>query len=73
MFLHPLAETYAELVKLVHQKGTYSYILSASNSFGKNIFPRAAALLDVPPVTDVIEVVGPRIFVRSFSLILLFG
>ncbi|CAA6654262.1 unnamed protein product [Spirodela intermedia] len=64
MFLHPVAETCAELVKLVHQMGSYSYIIAASNSFGKNLIPRAAALLDVSPITDVIEVPEPRIFVR---------
>lgn len=68
MFLHPVAETCAELVNLVHQKGSYSYIIAASNSFGKNIIPRAAALLDVSPITDVIEVPDPRIFVRFFFL-----
>ncbi|XP_078440882.1 electron transfer flavoprotein alpha [Wolffia australiana] len=64
MFLHPVAETYGELVKLVYQKGGYSYIIAASNSFGKNIMPRAAALLDVSPITDVIEVLGSKTFVR---------
>lgn len=62
--MHPLAEPWAELVRLVQQKGSYSYVVAASNSFGKNVMPRAAALLDVSPVTDVIEISEPRIFVR---------
>ncbi|KAM0947683.1 putative acryloyl-CoA reductase (NADH) [Dioscorea sansibarensis] len=61
---HPLAETWAKLIHLVQQKDGYSYIMAATSSFGKNILPRAAALLDVSPVTDVVEISEPRLFVR---------
>ncbi|KAF6142656.1 hypothetical protein GIB67_015142 [Kingdonia uniflora] len=61
---HPLAEPWAELVHLVQQKGSYSHIITSSSSFGKNILPRAAALLNVSPVTDVVEISGPRLFIR---------
>lgn len=61
---NPLAEPWAEVVRLVQQKGSYSYIVAASNSFGKNVLPRAAALLDVQPITDIIEISEPRRFVR---------
>lgn len=61
---HPLAEPWAELVHLVQQKGGYSHIIAASNSFGKNVLPRAAALLDVSPITDVIDISGSQLFVR---------
>nr|GMD58011.1 electron transfer flavoprotein subunit alpha, mitochondrial [Ipomoea batatas] len=64
-FSNPLAEPWAKLVHLVHQKGGYSHIISASSSFGKNILPRAAALLDVSPITDVTEISGPNLFVSS--------
>ncbi|KAI3504438.1 hypothetical protein L1887_25907 [Cichorium endivia] len=63
-FKHHLAEPWAKLVHLVQQKGEYSHIVAASGSFGKNILPRAAALLDVSPVTDVTEISEPRTFVR---------
>ncbi|RAL40974.1 hypothetical protein DM860_008672 [Cuscuta australis] len=63
-FTNPLAEPWAKLVQLVHQKGSYSHIISASSSFGKNILPRAAALLDVSPITDVTEISGSNLFVR---------
>lgn len=63
-FTYPLAEPWAKLLHVVHKKGNYSHIVTASDSFGKNILPRAAALLDVSPITDVIEVSGSHLFVR---------
>ncbi|KAJ6332800.1 hypothetical protein OIU77_008784 [Salix suchowensis] len=63
MFIYQL-ETWARLVQLVQQKGEYSHIITASNSFGKNILPRAAALLDVSPITDVIAISSSNQFVR---------
>lgn len=64
--LHPLAEPWAKLIQLIQQKEGFSHILAASDSFGKNVIPRAAALLDVSPTTDVIEISDSRQFVRFF-------
>ncbi|CAL4928256.1 unnamed protein product [Urochloa decumbens] len=61
---HPLAEPWAELLHSVQQKGGYSHVIASSTSFGKNMLPRAAALLDVSPVTDVTAIKEPRVFVR---------
>ncbi|KAM7492682.1 hypothetical protein LguiA_035603 [Lonicera macranthoides] len=63
-FTYPLAEPWAKLVHLVQLKGGYSHIIAASGSFGKNILPRAAALLDVSPVTDVTEISEACLFIR---------
>ncbi|XP_065862279.1 electron transfer flavoprotein subunit alpha, mitochondrial [Euphorbia lathyris] len=63
-FAYPLAEPWAKLVHLLQQKGGYSHIITASNSFGKNILPRAAALLDVSPITDVTDISGSNQFIR---------
>lgn len=63
-FKNPLAEPWAKLVHLVQQRGGYSHIIAASNSFGKNVMPRAAALLDVSPVTDVTGISDSHTFIR---------
>ncbi|XP_028792945.1 electron transfer flavoprotein subunit alpha, mitochondrial isoform X1 [Neltuma alba] len=63
-FKNPLAEPWAKLVHLAQQSGGYSHIIAASNSFGKNVVPRAAALLDVSPITDVIGISESHTFVR---------
>ncbi|MBA0676147.1 hypothetical protein Goari_017652, partial [Gossypium aridum] len=67
-FAYPLAEPWAKLIQLVQLKGDYSHVIATSDSFGKNILPRAAALLDVSPVTDVVDINGPRQFI-SWSII----
>lgn len=57
-----LAENVAALVVSL-AKG-YSHILAASTSNGKNVLPRAAALLDVQQISDVVAVESPDTFVR---------
>ena len=42
----------------------YDYVLAPSTTFGKDLLPRVAALLGVPQLSDVMNVVGPRIFQR---------
>lgn len=67
-FAYPIAEPWAKLVHMIQQREKYSHIISASGSFGKNVLPRAAALLDVSPITDVIEISGFSQFVRCALL-----
>ncbi len=59
---HPLAEPLAAL--LVNLAADYSHILAPATKFGKNVLPRAAALLDVSPITEIIEVESDDTFVR---------
>ena len=60
-YANQLAENVA---KLVASLSGYTHILAASTTTGKNVLPRAAALLDVSMITDIIAVEGPKTFKR---------
>jgi len=62
VYAHQLAENAAALVAEVGKQ--YEYILTGATTFGKNILPRAAALLDVALVSDVIKIITPDTFER---------
>ena len=61
-YAHQLPENVAPL--LVELAKNYSHILSAATTTGKNLMPRAAALLDVAQISDIIEVNSEDTFVR---------
>ncbi len=56
------AENLTALV-LAHASG-YSHILAPATTFGKNLTPRIAALLDVAQISEITAVDGPDTFVR---------
>ena len=62
IFAHNLAENLASLIADVG-KG-YSHVIVAATTFGKNMMPRAAALLDVAQVSEIVEVISADTFVR---------
>lgn len=57
-----LAEELAPL--LVKLAADYRYIAATATAFGKNVLPRVAAVLDVPQVSDLTEIVDANTFVR---------
>ncbi|HUB96213.1 MAG TPA: FAD-binding protein [Stellaceae bacterium] len=59
---NPVAEDLAALVVPL-AKG-YSHLLAPASTFGKNLLPRVAALLDVAQISDVAAIVSPDTFVR---------
>jgi electron transfer flavoprotein alpha subunit len=63
-YAHALAEPMANLIVKLVQDRNYDAVLAATNTNGKNYLPRAAALLDVAQLSDVLAVEAPDTFVR---------
>ena len=61
-YINPLAELISPIIFNIADK--YTHIMAPASTFGKNIMPRVAVLLDVAQVSDVIKVVSPDTFVR---------
>ena len=59
---HRVAENLAPLI--VQLAPDYSHVLAAATTSGKNIMPRAAALLDVQQISDISVVESADTFVR---------
>jgi len=60
---HPLAEDVSKLIVSIASE--YQVILAAHSSFSRNILPRAAALLDVAMISDVLEIKADNTYVRA--------
>ena len=59
---HHLAENVAPLLSRL--AAGYSHVLAPASTYGKNILPRAAALLDVAQISDISGVESADIFTR---------
>ena len=57
-----IAENYTSAI--VKHAENYSHIVSSANTFGKNLMPRIAALLDTSQVSDIIKVISEDTFLR---------
>jgi len=62
----PYADQLPEnLAALVHASAAgYTHILAPASTFGKNVLPRVAALLDVAQISDIVTVEAADTFVR---------
>ena len=61
-YAHQLADNLAPLIASMAQG--YSHILMAATTTGKDVMPRAAALLDSQQISDIIAIESPDIFCR---------
>ena len=57
-----LAENFTSVI--IKYAENYSHLLCSANTFGKNLMPRVAALLDISQVSDIIKVISPDTFLR---------
>ena len=62
IYAHHTAENLANLI--VDIASDYSHILVSATTFGKNVMPRASALLDVAQISDITAVKSADTFVR---------
>ncbi|CAI3944805.1 Electron transfer flavoprotein [Commensalibacter communis] len=61
-YAHMQAEPVADLI--VSLADSYEFIVAPANAEGKDILPRLAGLLDVQPISDVVEIIDASTFVR---------
>ena len=61
-FEHGLAEVISTLIESI--ASAYDYIVGVHSTYGKNILPRVAALLDIQMISDIIEVISEDTFKR---------
>jgi len=59
---HALAEELAPLI--ARESAGATHVLAPATTFGKNVLPRAAALLDVAQISDVVKIISTDTFVR---------
>lgn len=62
VYAHQLAENCAQLVADIGKE--YDYVLVGATTFGKNLLPRASALLDMQMISDVSQVLSADTFTR---------
>ena len=61
-YAHQMAEDLAPLV--IDLAKDYGHVLAPASTFGKNLMPRVAALMDVQMISDISGIEAPDTFVR---------
>lgn len=59
---HFLAESVCTVIQPLAK--SYSHIFAPATTFGKNVLPRLAAMLDVAQLSDVVQIIDDKTFVR---------
>tara|TARA_B100001029_G_scaffold6852_1_gene4847 strand:+ start:771 stop:1724 length:954 start_codon:yes stop_codon:yes gene_type:complete len=62
MYENYIAENFTPVILKHAEK--YSHIVCSANTFGKNLMPRVAALLDTSQISDIIKVISEDTFLR---------
>ncbi len=62
VYQYGLVENVAPVVESI--AGNYSHVFAPASTFGKNLMPRVAALLDVQQLSDISEILSDDTFVR---------
>ena len=57
-----IAENFTSAI--IKNSENYSHIVCSANTFGKNLMPRVAALLDTSQISDIIKVISADTFLR---------
>ena len=61
-YKNPIAELFTPVINSLVEN--YTHIMAPASTFGKNIMPRLAAILDVSQVSDIIKVESSDTFIR---------
>ena len=57
LFQNPLAENLSKTLKTFVEGKDFTHVLSPSSTFGKNMSPKLATLLDVQQVSDITKII----------------
>ena len=61
-YINPIAELISPIIVSIAEN--YTHIMAPASTFGKNIMPRVAVLLDVAQVSDIIKIENSDTFIR---------
>ena len=61
---HPVADSLASVVSALVKKIGASHVLGSTSSVSKDVLPRVGALMDIQPISDVIEIESESRFKR---------
>ena len=64
LYTNDIAENVTPLVVSLQKQHAFSHVLAPHTAFGKGVAPRAAALLDVAAISDIVEIKDADTFVR---------